>query len=109
MSAPRMVRITVKRAGKRDCAGRSVSPTQATDGEFVCVVKPHTQRNSVSEIGLHGEPLSSARCFFCFIMTDVSWMFAARQCESVSTELHGKRRGVSRCGVIVLPCGGHWI
>ena len=32
-------------------------------------------------------------------------MFAARQCESVSTELHGKRRGVSRCGVSVLPCG----
>ena len=65
MSAPRMVRITVKRAGERDCAGRSVSPTLATDSEFVCVAKPHTQRNSVSEIGLHGEPLSSA-LFFVF-------------------------------------------
>ena len=105
---PRKVRTRVKFAVVRDCARPSVSPSQATDVELVRVAMPHTQRNSVSEIGLHGEPLSSA-LFFCFLNKDVSWMFAARQCESVSTELHGKRRGVSRCGVSVLPCGGHWI
>ena len=61
-------------AGVRDCARPSASPSQATDVELVRVAMPHTQRNSVSEIGLHGEPLSSARCFFCFLLIDVSWM-----------------------------------
>ena len=47
---PRMVRTRVNFAVVRDCARPSVSPSQATDVELVCVVKPHTQRNSVSEI-----------------------------------------------------------
>ena len=93
MSDPRMVRITVKRAGERDCAGRSVSPTQATDGEFVCVAKPHTQRNSVSEIGLHGEPLSSARCFFLFYH-DRCFVDVRR--TSVRISLHGIARQEAR-------------
>ena len=52
-------------ADVRDCARPSVSRTQATDVDLVRVAMPHTQRNSVSEIGLHGEPLSSAQ-FFVF-------------------------------------------
>ena len=92
MSAPRMVRITVERAGVRDCAGRSVSPTQATDSEFVCVVKPHTQRNSVSQIGLHGEPLSSA-LFFSFYH-DRCFVDVRR--TSVRISLHGIARQEAR-------------
>ena len=51
---PRMVRITVKRAVVFDCAVPSASPSQATDVELVRVAMPQTQRNSVSEVGLHG-------------------------------------------------------
>ena len=40
---------------------------------------------------------------------DVSWMFAARLRESVSTELHDVRRGVALCGVVFPPGGGHCI
>ena len=62
---PRKVRTRVKFAVVRDCARPSASPSQATDVELVRVAMPYTQRNSVSEIGLHGEPLSSA-LFFVF-------------------------------------------
>ena len=88
---------TVKRAVVFDCAVPSASPSQATDVE-VCF-RNRFARWTVVQRALVSVVLSH----------DCSWMFAARQCESVSTELHGKRRGVSRCGVSVLPCGGHWI
>ena len=88
---------TVKRAVVFDCAVPSASPSQATDVE-VCVRNRFArwtvvQRALVSVVRSH----------------DCSWMFSARRCESVSTELEDMKRGVSLCGVIVPPGGGHWI
>ena len=99
-----MVRVTVKREGVRDCAWPSASPTQATDGGFVRVAKPRKNGTvflkSVCSVNRRARAL-----FVCFLTIDVSWMFAARLC----TELHDVRRGVSLCGVVVAPGGGHWV